>query len=308
MMAMSQAERVAKIKERMGNQQTDQPGIQPVGQPPMPAPSAASPEPNLPVPPSAPVQDGQPPAPAPAAPAEPAAPPAPDLDEVREEYERQMRERDAEVQRLREEAEQRDQEMRNLLAAAQEKTKLPSAAELDGMSQGEAILKTAEAMMAATGLQLQDLTRDLNRNVVAPTLKKVDEVALAEKRRVAAEAYSQEAVNKHRKAFDEMAKKYPEMLPSQVLKAVANPRDLSSAQAPTTPAAPGQPAGAHIPSGVSARASAAQQPQPSPNQVSVRQHLERSQELRERGDKWGADQARREAIKTRLRNRNHPGM
>ena len=205
-----------------------------------------------------------------------------------------------EVARLLEEATQRDQEMKNLMAAAAEKAKLPTVAELDDLSQGEAILKVAEATTAQQAQQLQGVLSDLNQNVVAPVLSKVGKLDLQAKREVASSAYPQADMNKYRKAFDAMAEQYPDMPAPQVLKAVADPRDLSlGTQTPTTPAAV-QPAGSYMETGVSAQSSAAQAAQAPTSEPTVQNHLEQAHALRNDGDRHGADQARRAGLRKRL--------
>jgi len=282
---MDQTQRVDAIKERMANRdRKNQP--------------QAKQEP-APVVPAAPVETVQEPAAqVPVSPPDPVSPSVPDprVSELASTVAGQ----DQEIQRLKDEATQREQELKNLQVAALERAKLPSVTELDDMSQGEAILKVAEATMAQQGQQLQSVVSDLNRNVVEPVLGKVEKLDLKAKRDIASTAYPQADMNKYRKAFDAMAEQYPDMPAPQVLKAVADPRDLSlGTQTPTTPAAV-QPAGSYMETGVSAQSSAAQAAQAPTSEPTVQNHLEQAHALRNDGDRHGADQARRAGLRKRL--------
>ena len=276
---MDQTQRTDEIKARMANRDRN---AEPQAQ--------ADPAPAVPAAPAAPVQE--PVAQVPVTP----PPPDPRISELATTVAGQ----DQEIKRLKDEATQREQELQNLQLASLERAKLPPATELDDMSQGEAILKVAEATMAQQAQQLQDVVTGLNRDVVAPVLSKVGKLDLQAKRETASSAYPQADMNKYRKAFDEMATQYPDMPAPQVLKAVADPRDLSlGMQTPTTPAAV-QPAGSYMETGVSAQGSAAQAAQAPTSEPTVQGHLERAYALRNEGDRHGADEARREGLKKRL--------
>lgn len=254
-----------------------------------------------PVQPAAPaVQPQAPAAPATPPPAAPAAPATPDpqVQQLQDE----LAAKNAEFERLQREAAERDAELQAVLAASQEKAKLPSDKELEEMSSVEAAKAVGAAMTAQMDQKLAKLAADLHRDVVAPTVKTVGEVALTQKRETAQRAYPDVDMNKYRKAFDEQAKRYPDMSATQVLKSVADPRDLSPASpSPTTPTNAPQPAGAHIEGGVAAHASPSQ-PQPTGKEPQVIDHLEESVKRRQAGDHYGADQARREGVKKRLRD------
>jgi len=277
---MDQVQRHEAIKQRLANKDRGDQESQP----------AQEPAPGVPAPV---VQDLQEPA--------PQVPTPPQPDPALVEMQERLAAQERELEKAREEAMQRDQEIQNMLAAAQEKAKLPSAKELDDMSQGEAIQTALEAMTAQVNQQIQGVVSDLNRNVVAPTLQQVGDVALQQKRDIARSAYPGVDMNKYRKAFDEMAKQYPNMPAPQVLKAVADPRDLSSRSGSSTTPTAVQPAGAHMEGGVSAHASAAQSTSAAQGQEpTVRDFLETSHELRKQGDRYGSDQARRAGLRKRL--------
>jgi hypothetical protein len=194
----------------------------------------------------------------------------------------------------------RQEELQAIIAAAQEKAKLPSVEELDSMSQGEAVRKAAEAMMAQVSQQFQGFKGDLERDVLKPTRETISKVELGHKRAAALEAYPGTDMNKYGKAFDDMLAANPRLTPAQALKAVADPRDLSSApQQPTNPA-PSVPNGAHMEQGVSGRSTAARNQASSERAPTTAEQLAHSHELRQAGDRFAADEVRRSALKDRL--------
>jgi len=288
---MDHHERLNAIKERLQvAQDQSQPQPQPASpQEPAPAQPAPAPQPQAPTP-APPPAEPQPPA--------PPAPPEPDPTAQLQEEMAELR-REVEAAKQREEAAR--QEKDRILAAAQQKAVLPSAEELDRLSPGEAARATAEAMMAQVNQQLEGIRTEVKRET-APTQKQLQALQLDARRREAADAYPGAPVEKYRTAFDKMAAKYPDMPGSQVLKAVADPRDLSLTQQPTTPQPQPQPAAAHMPSGVSAQRAPAQPQEGGQGQPTVRDHLERSYELRKDGDRRGAEQAIQEGTKKRLRD------
>jgi hypothetical protein len=289
---MDQGHRLDTIKERMANRDRNA-EPQPPAQPQQPAQPAQEPAPPVPAQPAQP----QTPPEQPPQPAQPPAQPDPKVQELEE----RLAENERRLAEALKQSEERQKQNEALLAAAQERVQLPPVEELENMSQGEALKALADAMTARVEQRLQQQEVDLERKVVQPTRETVGELQLDQKRQTAKAAYPAVDMNKYRKPFDEMAREYPGMSAVQVLKAVADPRDLSAAPStPTTPAPPVQPAGAPMEMGVSGRATASQQEASPANQPTVHDHLQRSHELAQQGDKWGAAEARRQGLKKRL--------
>lgn len=208
--------------------------------------------------------------------------------------------READFARLQARVDQQDVEAAALRKALEERAKMPSAKELNELDQGEAILKVVAAMRAAQDAKFQAFADDLNRNVAQPLKETVGRVTLQQKRDIARSAYPQVDMNRYGQAFDEKAKAYPDLSPVEVLKLVADPRDLSGTREPRTPA----PAGAaHMEVGRSAHAGqSASNTGRNANQVTTTDYLQAAAKAEDEGNAQLAKQLRQEGLKARLVN------
>jgi hypothetical protein len=255
------------------------------------SPGAASGAQSVAPPTSAPEADVQPP-PAPPIQADPSIQAALDAEKAaREKAEREFAE-------LRRQNQDLQAQMTALETKAQEQMQLPSKDELDGMTQGEALLAMQGAMTAQLDAKVRGLASEMNAKAIAPVREGLAKLTLTQKLDEAKGIGGENLVNKYRSALEAKARQYPDMSGADILKLVASPQELSSPQTPTTPA-PESPAAAYMEGGPSAHAS-----QPSPGnqtpQVTVADKLTEAQTARNEGRHGDAKAHFREATKMRL--------
>ena len=252
-----------------------------------------------------PAPDAPAPTPAPVAPPPPAAP---SIDPG--EHQRLQEQLDQTRQQLAAFAEQSKADSAELAARrAQEaqKMQLPSESELDEMGAGKAALMVAEATKAYADARERALADDLNRNVIQPNQEKMGRIA-----RVTAEQEVERAypgmMGKYGPAMHDYMATNPRTSAIQALKAVADPRDLSTALSaqPTTPQAVSQEAAAHVDTGRPGNVQGTPA-QRTDSQPTARDKMVQAAELRKSGDYEGAKAARRDVLKERLGPR-HPAL
>jgi hypothetical protein len=238
---------------------------------------------------------------APPAPAPEAAPqPGPDIQALLD----QEKAARAEAERKHAEAVQRAEGLEQRVAAveaqAQQQMQLPSAQELDGMSQGEAIVKALGAMKAYSDAGMSRLVSDVNQQAIEPVRQGLAQLTVSQRLDEARVAHGSNLVNKYGAEMKRLAAGHPDLSGVQLLRLVASPLELSSPPEPTTPAQPAAPAAAYMEGGHSAHAS-----QPSPAQQAdqtpqVADYLGEAQKARLEGRDGDANALRRQALKKRL--------
>jgi hypothetical protein len=267
-----------ELRQRIQNQNAASPGQAPGAQ--NVAPPSSAPEASVPTPPAAPIQ------------ADPSIQAALDAEKAaREKAEREFAE-------LRRQNQDLQAQMTALETKAQEQVQLPSKDELDGMSQGEALVKLQGAMTALLDAKVRGLASEMNAKAIAPVREGLAKLTLTQKLDEAKSVGGENLVNKYRSALEAKAGQYPDMSGADILKLVASPQELSSPQAPTTPTAEA-PAAAYMEGGRSAHAS---QPSPGnqPPQATVADKLTEAQTARNEGRHGDAKAHFREATKMRL--------